>query len=247
MLRRLWDRWQRAWRALETSTPVWHIKRFIRQRTGREPRSRVEIRVERSCHGEWCLHPPALPSGSVVYSFGVGWDLRFERAMATQYGAQVNAFDPTPGTVDWVAEQSLPPGLEFHPVGVAGYDGIASFFAPERADGCHTMVSDRDGTGRRVEVPVRRLSTLVRELGHRRVDLLKLDVEGAEYSALRDLVAMDLHVPQVLVEFHHRFERIGPHATREALELMRAAGYRIFHISPPGREFGFLKTSEAGA
>jgi FkbM family methyltransferase len=240
MARSEYGRWKRFWRSLETSVPMLRVKRAIRQRTGREPRSRVQVRCARQEHGEWWICPDAVRAGDVVYAFGIGRDLRFERAMATEYGTRVFAFDPTPWTAEWVAGERLPENLRYIPMCVAGYDGEADLHEPERRDGSHSMVAQGGQTGRTVPVPVRRLPSLMRELGHDRIDLLKLDVEGAEYDAVRDLLAMDITVRQVLVEFHHRFGRIGPEPTREALRLLDDAGYRVFHISPHGREFSFI-------
>lgn len=237
---RVYDRWKLFWRRLETAGPVLRLKRAVRQRTGREPRARVQVRCARREHGEWWVCPDVVRPDDVVYAFGVGRDLRFERAMATEYGARVYAFDPTPWTAEWIAGERLPERLRYIPKGVAGHDGEAAFHQPERRDGSHSMVAQGGQTGRTVTVQVRRLPSLMRELGHGRIDLLKLDVEGAEYAAIRDLVSMDGGVRQLLVEFHHRFSGIGPEPTREALRLLEQAGYRVFHISPHGREFSFV-------
>src|SRR5207248_3092074 len=88
--------------------------------------------------------------------------------------------------------------------------------------------------------PVCRLSTAMRELEHTRIDLLKMDVEGAEYAVLQDMLAGGIRPRQLLVEFHHRFRGVGRRATTRALRALDIAGYRIFHVSPTGREFAFL-------
>jgi hypothetical protein len=95
-----------------------------------------------------------------------------------------------------------------------------------------------------VEAPVRRLSTLMRQLGHERIDVLKLDIEGGEYAALEDLLAGEIVVPQILVEFHHHFPGIGVARTEQAIRALRKAGYRIFHRSPRGLEFSFLSSRQ---
>ena len=52
-------------------------------------------------------------------------------------------------------------------------------------------------------------------LGHEMLDLVKLDVEGAEYDALSEMLRMDIFPTQVLVEFYHRFPGIGQRKTLE--------------------------------
>jgi hypothetical protein len=79
------------------------------------------------------------------------------------------------------------------------------------------------------------------ELGHDKIDLLKMDIEGAEYSVLADLLASHIRVDQLLVEFHHRFPEVGVNKTKGAIKALNAAGYRIFSVSPSGEEFGFLR------
>jgi FkbM family methyltransferase len=92
-----------------------------------------------------------------------------------------------------------------------------------------------------VELPVQRLTTIMRDLGHDKINLLKMDIEGAEYSVLADLLASHIRVDQLLVEFHHRFPEVGVNKTRSAIKALNAAGYRIVNVSPSGEEFGFLR------
>ena len=38
-----------------------------------------------------------------------------------------------------------------------------------------------------------------------RIDILKMDIEGAEYDVIDDIINSPVPIAQVLIEFHHRF------------------------------------------
>jgi hypothetical protein len=88
---------------------------------------------------------------------------------------------------------------------------------------------------------VYRIATLVDMLRLPAPDLIKMDIEGAEYAVLPDLLASGLHPDQLLVEFHHRWQEVGAGRTREALGLLARHGYRIVHVSENGMEYAFLR------
>ena len=56
---------------------------------------------------------------------------------------------------------------------------------------------------------MRRVATLMRDLGHERLDVLKMDIEGAEYEVVADVLASGIDIGQLLIEFHHRFSNVG--------------------------------------
>lgn len=228
------------WRRVETAPLVRRVKRQVRQWRGTDVRSRVEVRCRVEHHGGWTLSPERIRGGGRAYCFGIGEDLELERVLATRFGMRVFAFDPTPWTAEWAARQAVPEGLRYVPLGVAGHDGRAVFLEPDRRTGSHSMLRHGAQTGRGTQVEVRRLPTILREMGHEGMDLLKLDVEGAEYEVIDDLAASAIRPEQLLVEFHHRFASVGKEKTEEALRALYALGYRIFHIAPSGREYGFI-------
>ncbi|MBM3459544.1 MAG: FkbM family methyltransferase, partial [Armatimonadetes bacterium] len=97
------------------------------------------------------------------------------------------------------------------------------------------------GTGAAVEGQVRRLGTLMEQFGHPTIHLLKLDIEGAEYPVLADLVRSKLDVRQIVVEFHHRWPEFGETKTREAVNLLHTAGFRIFALVK-NRDYSLIRT-----
>jgi ribosomal protein L4 len=68
-----------------------------------------------------------------------------------------------------------------------------------------------------------------------------MDIEGAEYAAIRDILKSNLNIQQILIEFHHRFREIGINETKQAIELLRKHGYQIFSISTSREEYSFIK------
>lgn len=222
------------------------VKHIVRVAMGRDVLVRRQIRcaVERhgSDYGGWVVCPVQLDRRSVVYSFGVGDDLSFDVSLIERYGLDVHAFDPTPRSIAWVRSQNLPDRLHFHDFGLADYDGEALFQAPEIPGHMSYTIAPGGGPdSNRVSGTVRRLPTIMEELGHDRIDVLKLDIEGAEYGVIDDLLEGGLGVRQLLVEFHHGLHGIHPKATRRALEALERYGYEIFFVSPGGREISFIR------
>ena len=74
-------------------------------------------------------------------------------------------------------------------------------------------------------------------------DLVKLDIEGAEYAVLPDLLVSGLRPRQILVEFHHRWREVGARRTSEALALLAREGYRIAAVADSGMEYVLLRTA----
>jgi len=222
-----------------------YAARVVRYLMGREllVRPQVSLRSERHGGGfaTWTVVPELLGPDSVVYSVGVGRDVSFDLSLIDRFGVTVHAFDPTPRSRDWVRGQDLPAGFVFHEVGLAATDGSASFRPPADDDHVsYAMTATTDDAGDSIRAPVRRLTTLMQDLGHDRLDLLKLDIEGGEYEVLEDLVRQSVKVDQLLVEFHHRMPEFGVEKTKQAIARLNDAGFRIFDVAPGGEDYGFV-------
>jgi hypothetical protein len=92
-----------------------------------------------------------------------------------------------------------------------------------------------------IEAPVKTLSTIMRELNHTHIDILKMDIEGAEYAVLKNIVNSDVSIGQILVEFHHRFPQVSIKETIRTVEMLQKHGYQLFHVSDTAEEFSFIR------
>jgi hypothetical protein len=93
------------------------------------------------------------------------------------------------------------------------------------------------------KLPVHRLPTILAKLGHEKIDLMKMDIEGAEYEVIEDIIQSPVPILQLLIEFHHRFPYLGVRKSKEAISRLNQAGFKIFHVSPSGEEISFIKTT----
>jgi FkbM family methyltransferase len=222
------------------------IKAYLRRRKlrARAVVPEVDLPVVRygARTGVWAVHPDVLRPGSVVYSFGVGDNIAWEQAMIARHPVELHAFDPSPRSIAWVRGQQLPERFHFHPFGLAHFDGDLPLYPPGRTGKFNYSVLCPSGEEEPVLCPVRRLARIAAELGHDRIDVLKMDIEGAEMTALPDLLATDVPVGQLLVEFHYNHPSAPLDRTVALIRSLRAHGYRIFDISPRGYEFSFLNT-----
>lgn len=204
--------------------------------------SGIPTRRYGSEYGGWDVYPNGIDCDAVIYSIGVGEDVSFDLSLIDALGVTVHAFDPTPRVVEWISSLKLPTSLVFHPYGIAEYDGTAEFFPPEnKTFVSHSMIQKAGKPG--VKVPVRRLSTVMKELGHDKIDVLKMDIEGAEYAVIEDIFSEKVPIDQLLVEFHDRFKEVGIGKTRTAIEMLMTNGFVPIAIGESGDEYSFVHSS----
>jgi FkbM family methyltransferase len=200
--------------------------------------------VERfgSEYGGYCLDRSMIGREAVVYSLGIGEDISFDLSLIERFGVEVDAFDPIPKVKKWLATQSLPRQFHFHDAGIAGHDGEESFYLPPR-ENCvsHSMIQARQYGRASLRLPVIRLSTAMQLQGHTRIDVLKMDIEGAEYAVIEEVVREKIPVAQLVVEFHHRLSSVGTNKTRKALAQLEGYGMRISYVCPRREVFTFVQ------
>jgi FkbM family methyltransferase len=219
------------------------FRRAAKVALGRERYWRKDLRCRHLRLGDgysaWNIHAETtLGADAVVYSVGIGWDIGFDRALIGRFGCTIHAFDPTPSSIDWLRTQSLPLSFIVHEIGLAEYDGNATI---EWSHTPRSFVADAPERNGHPRVPVRRLRSICDALGHDHIDLLKIDIEGAEYAVLDDIIESGPLPKQLLVEFHHRLQSAGLACTVRAVDRLRAAGYALFAVSGTGEEFSFLR------
>lgn len=214
------------------------------RRLAGKPRQGVEVELSSlrlgTEYGGYAVLSDRVGPDAIVYSLGLGEDISFDLELIERCGCKVFGFDPTPRSIAWVKAQNPPAQLQVRELGVAAYDGTASFAPPKNPEHISHTMSAGNGASGEVTFEVRKLSTLMRELGHQRLDLLKMDIEGAEYDVVDDLLASSLRPPQLMLEFHHGMYGIALSRTESTLEKLRAAGYRIFDAQSTGREFSLV-------
>ena len=228
----------------------WPVKLFIKRVSGRELWLKTETdRTVRMSDG-WNYIPELLGAKSVVYSLGVGDSIDLDMDLIHLYSLTVHAFDPTPYSEEWIASLELPANFKFHPWAAAGKDGSLRLFRRVNKRGKKSGVmwtaegDAGDGTDF-IDAPAYTIRSMMQKLGHDRIDVLKIDVEGAEYDVLESLDEVDKLPTQLLVEFHHRFPGIGKQRTAASIDHLKALGYRIFSVSETGREVGFVLNNHA--
>jgi FkbM family methyltransferase len=76
-------------------------------------------------------------------------------------------------------------------------------------------------TDRKIAVPAMRLSTLARYLGLSKIDLLKVDIEGAEQLLIEDIDDWHPLVQTIVMELHHNVDKSF------ALNELKRVGYHV--------------------
>jgi FkbM family methyltransferase len=227
------------------SRPLRHRVAVLRGKDLHISRS-VEVPVEfhGTEYGGFAVLRDSLGPSSVVWSCGIGEDASFDTSLIAKYGCTVHAFDPTPRSIAWARTNVTDSRFQFHPWAISDSDGMLRLYLPRETSWVSASLVAGDHTrDEHIDVPTRRLAALRHEFGV--PDLLKMDIEGAEYDVLRDLLTgKDRFLPkQIAVEFHHFWPAFGLAKTRTALSLLDSAGYRIAWVSPAHHELLLVHTT----
>jgi FkbM family methyltransferase len=137
------------------------------------------------------------------FCLGAGEDVSFEQALFKQYRASVFLIDPTPRAIDYVKriQASDPlyqsPQFQLLPVGVWSENKTMKFYTPQDPAHVSHSILNMQHTETYFEAECVTPSTLLQRTSSEAMDLLKLNVEGAEYAII-DALFQDRIYPKVI-------------------------------------------------
>jgi FkbM family methyltransferase len=224
------------------------FRRRINEYRNLDVRADVEVRIESTFlgtpYGGWPVAVRQTPANPVVFSVGLGCDISFDLAVIARHQATVYGFDPTPKSRKFVESQSLPASFHFVPIGLASFDGDLTLHLPFNDWDSYSSDIPADRGVETVVCPVQRLCTIQERLGVSRIDILKIDIEGGEYTSVPDILATPQPdgrpIGQLLIELHYDTSTAQLDRARDLLRQIRSAGYRQFARSAVGKEFAFI-------
>jgi FkbM family methyltransferase len=158
-----------------------------------------------SRYGGWVIPTSRLDSKSICYCIGCGEDVTFDVALINMFDCCVYAYDPTPKSVEFIKREITPnyPNFKFFPYGLWREDGIASFYVPRKKEYVSHSIVNIGKTDNFINLPVMKVSTALARNRHngRKLTLLKLDIEGAEYEVLDQIISDNVEVDILCIEF----------------------------------------------
>lgn len=190
-----------------------------------------------SRYGGWVVPTRLMASDWICYCGGVGEDITFDLGLIERFGCEVFAFDPTPRSIAHVEREAAGvPRYRFKPVGLWSDDQTLRFYEPKNPNHVSHSVVNLQQTGTYFEAPCRSIASLMAELGHDRIDLLKIDIEGAEHTVIAAMLDTGIR-PKVLcteIDQPVSFTRYW-----RTINRILASGYRL--IAADGWNYSFLR------
>lgn len=180
---------------------------------------------------QWHCDVSRIESTANIICAGVGGAITFEHELVRRTGCKILLLDPSPTGIKTMEKpENMNPSIEFWPIGLAGKDGQVGFGRPDNMAEGSWKVGDS-----KVEdyFACRSVSSLMRQKNYTRLDLLKIDIEGFEYEVIDDILNMNIHIDQILVEFHDN-SMINIDKSRWSMlsfiNRLRQHGYRFVHM-----------------
>ena len=145
--------------------------------------------------------PSLIGPASVVLDVGAN-EGQFTKGIVRDFGCRVHAVEPNPHLCIGLQELAIP-GVTVHGVALASENGLCPFVVMNNSEASHfpSPSCSNEGT---VQVQAVTLEGLISQMpATAGIDLIKMDIEGAELDVLERVPAGLLErVKQLTIEFH---------------------------------------------
>jgi len=203
-------------------------------------------------YGGWWIDTDLLANKNpLLIDCGLGKDISFPIEFLKKYNGYVVGIDPDPKSISF-CEKVKPKNMEIRSKAFWKKPGEAIKFnlarpiekLPKGADGSGSILSSHDYVdgGEEIEVYTTSLFEILSSLNKSACDILKLDIEGAEYEVISDLISSG-HINtinQLLVEFHHGVTHFNLNDTNKIVRDLERADFKLIHTE--SRNYIFRRT-----
>jgi FkbM family methyltransferase len=193
----------------------------------------------------------------VIFDVGANVGATARRYRALYPRAEIHCFEPYPPSFARLsAELSGDALISLHPTALSSAPGRAALNVNRNAETNSLLPSDRRAaqywgeglleTGSEVEVPLQTLDGFCAERSIARIDVLKIDVQGAEYSVLEgaDALLSAARIGVIYMEVIIAPTYVGQRRLVDYLALTSGKGYELFDLYNPTRRNGRLIQSD---
>jgi FkbM family methyltransferase len=212
-------------------------------------------------YGGWVVPVNRMTDTSICYSIGAGEDVSFDVDLINGFGCDVFIFDPTPraqahittlkegisrgkkttvNSVLYDLDKDLLPKIRFFPYGIWSESEIKRFYAPRNPEHVSHSIHNLKETENGFEAQCLTIQDAMRLLGHHKIDLLKMDIEGAEYEVIDSILNHQIEVGILLVEFHARDEQWNGDFTQivdSSMDKLRKGHFLPIFVDGPNVTF----------
>lgn len=219
-------------------------------------RSRQELTRLGTSYGGWTVPVAAVAPGRIAICVGAGEDISFDVEL-NKRGMTVFTMDPTPRAkihvqqvLDGVGGGSVvaidkspsehydlvgfdPLRFRFLELGLSDQDQVMRFWTPKNPEHVSHSIVNLQRTEDFFEARCVRLETLCSLFKISSIEILKLNIEGAEYAVLEDLIAGEIRPRVICVDFDEGYNPLdGGYMKRIAhtVKQMKTSGYKLLYV-----------------
>jgi len=194
----------------------------------------LRCRTENICQHTFLAR---LNGSSVVVDFGANCG-DFSHEIIRMFGSNVFAVEPVPALVNGIRPNSK---LRLFPMAIAGETGsIAINVFDSRVASLFGKITPEEAITT-IDVPCMTLAEFKARAGLGHIDLLKVDIEGAELSLFEQSSASDLRdIDQLTVEFHDFIYKEMRPRVEAIKEKMASLGFWVLQFSRDNTDVLFV-------
>lgn len=205
-------------------------------------------------YGGWKIPVNKIEKNSICYCVGAGEDISFDVKLVTNFGCSVHIFDPTPRaenhfkylencvSVDMQAvinpfmksrmkrfypilKRKQFDKLKFFPYGIWSKSEIRKFYAPLHSEHVSHSITNVQHVEKYFEAKCVTIKEMMHQLGHDKLEILKLDIEGAEYDVIDSILYDDIKIKILCVELHGPQNSCFLDRSEKCIEKLVQAGF----------------------
>ncbi|HYO09875.1 MAG TPA: FkbM family methyltransferase [Tepidisphaeraceae bacterium] len=187
--------------------------------------------------------PGPLGAGSTVIDLGAHRG-EFSAQVRARFGCRCIAVEANPNLIEHVRKVE---GVQAHGCALAGADGEMTLHYSANPEASSIKAGPMDATGDSAVVPARSLASLLAEAGVTRVDLLKVDIEGAEVEMFDSLSDDELcRIDQITIEWHDFSGAVSADEIARIAGRLDRVGFEAFRFGADNMNWLFARRDAPG-
>ena len=139
--------------------------------------------------GNYIIHKIPERSKPIIYSFGIGTDISFDLEASKKFKVPIFMYDPTPKVSEYMKQFSNNKNFIFTTEGIFSEEKTIKFYLSNDKNKVNSSIYPIHGEESPYKyVKCRTLSDFMKINKHDRIDILKMDIEGAAVDVMEDML-----------------------------------------------------------